>query len=270
MAGADSSPPGDAIPVLDTAARALYARRMHHRQIIRRGVITTLVMAVVGLLTAVAVPVVNQLKWSWLMQSAGFSVDWEINEDNWMFGGVTNVYFRHLQSWPPSSPHPDLRLLPRLLNVESVDLAECAVTEQELDSLRGLIHLRSLNLARLNHLSYATSDTGLSDACLIPIQGLRQLQELDLAGNRITDAGTALIAGMPELESLDLTATEVGDAGLVHLQTLKKLKRLSLGGTRVTPQGARALQSALPALEVIFEIDPDLERILKVSRRVHP
>ena len=267
MAGTESSAPGDAIPVLDAAARALDARRMHHRQIIRRGVITALIVAIVGLLTALAVPVVNQLRASWLMQAAGFSVDWQIDEDNWMSGGVTNVNFKQLRSWPPSSHDPDLSLLPRLLNVESVGLSECAVTEQELASLRGLDHLRSLNLARLNHLRYGSLDTGLSDACLIPIQGLSQLQTLTLSGNRITDEGLALIAGMPELESLDLDATDVTDAGLVHLQALKKLKSLSLGGTRVTPQGARALQSALPGLEVSFEIDPELERILKQSRR---
>ena len=69
----------------------LEARRMHHRQIIRRGVITALIVAIVGLLTAVAVPVVHQLRESWLLEAAGFSVDWQIDEDNWMSGGVTNV-----------------------------------------------------------------------------------------------------------------------------------------------------------------------------------
>jgi hypothetical protein len=267
MAGAESSAPVDAIPVLDAAARALDARRMHHRQITRRGVIAGLVVAIVGLLTAIAVPVVNQLRSSWLLEAAGFSVDWQIDEDNWMSGGVTSVNYKR-SSWLSGTRDLDLRILPRLLNVESVGLSECAVTEPGLVSLRGLNHLKSLNLARLNHLRYGSPETGLSDACLVPIQGLSQLQDLTLAGNRITDDGLALIAGMPELESLDLTATDVTDAGLVHLHALKKLKNLSLGGTRVTPQGARALQSALPGLEVEFSIDPELERILKESRRV--
>jgi Leucine Rich repeat len=270
MAGADSQVPGDAIPVVDAAARALDARRMHHRQIVRRGVITTLVVAIVGLLTAVAVPVVNQLKMSWLMQAAGFSVDWQIDEDNWMSGGVTNVYFKQLRSWPPNSHDPDLRILPRLLNVESLGLSECAVTEQELASLRGLNHLRSLNLARLNHLRYGSPDTGLSDACLIPIQGLTRLETLTLSGNRITDQGLALIARMPALENLDLDATDVTDAGLVHLQSLKKLKTLALGGTRVTQEGVKTLQKALPGLEISMDIDPEVERVVKESRRANP
>jgi Leucine-rich repeat (LRR) protein len=124
-------------------------------------------------------------------------------------------------------------------------------------------------LKRLGHLRYGSLVTGLSDACLIPIQGLTRLEELSLAGNRITDDGIALIAGLHELESLDLTATDVTDAGLIHLHALKKLKSLSLGGTLATAQGARELQSALPDLEVSFDCDPALERGLKQSRREH-
>jgi len=269
MAGADSLAPGDAIPVLNAAARALDARRKHHRQIIRRGVIAGLIVAIVGLLTAVGVPVAHQLRESWLLEAAGFSVAWQLDENNWMSGGVTAVNFRQRSSWLSGSHDPDLKILPILLNVESLSLSECAVTEQGLDSLRGLKHLKSLNLMRLGHLRYGSPVTGLSDACLVPIQGLTQLHDLDLAGNRITDDGIALIAGMHELESLGLTATDVTDAGLVHLHALKKLKSLSVGGTLVTPQGARALQSALPGLEVDFEIDPELARTLKQSRRDH-
>lgn len=270
MAGANSSAPGDVIPVPDSAARALEARRLHRRQMIRRGLIAAPIVAIVVLLSALAVPVAHQLRESWLLEAAGFRVVWQIDEDNWMSGGVTNVDLKQLRSWPPSSYAPDLRLLSRLLNVESLGLSECAVTEQELAPLSGLKHLKSLNLARLNHLRYGSPETGLSDACLIPIQGLSRLQILTLSGNRITDDGLAMIGRMPNLEELDLDATDVTDAGLVHLQALKKLKSLSLGGTLVTPRGASKLQSALPGLEVSFDISPEVERSLKQLRRQHP
>jgi hypothetical protein len=269
MAGADSSAPGDAIPRVDAPARAREARRLHHRQVIRRGVIAALVVAILGLLTVVAVPVFHQLRESWLLEAAGFKVDWSIGEDNWMTGGVTNVRFKQLHSWPPGSYDLDLKILPRLLNIESLSIPECTVTEQGLAPLRGLGHLRSLNLARLDHIRYGSPATALTDACLIPLQGLSQLQNLTLSGNRITDDGLALIAGMPGLETLDLDATNVTDAGLVHLQGLKKLKSLSLGGTFVTPQGSKTLQSVLPGLEINFDINPELERNLKQSRRAH-
>jgi hypothetical protein len=269
MAGADSQVPGDAIPVIDAAARALDARRMHHRQIVRRGVITTLVVGFVGLLTAVAVPVVNQLRASWLLQASGYSVDWQIDEDNWMSGGVTNVNYKQ-RSWLAGSRDADLKILPRLLNLESLSLAESAVTEQGLASLRGLDHLKMLNLARLDQFRYGSPVTGLNDAALVPIQGLTRLETLTLTGNRITDQGLALIARMPALENLDLDATDVTDAGLVHLQSLKKLKTLALGGTRVTPEGVQTLQKALPGLEISIDIDPEVERVVKQSRRENP
>ena len=75
-------------------------------------------------------------------------------------------------------------------------------------------------------------------------------------------AGTESPAPGDAIPVLDVTALALDAA-------LKKLKSLSLGGTRVTPQGARALQSALPGLEVSFEIDPELEGILEQSRGEH-
>lgn len=269
MAGAESSVPGDETHEVDPATRARNARRLHNRQMLRRGMLTALCVLIVGLFTALALPLVNQLRGLWLMRGAGFSVDWQIDGDNWMSGGVTNVFVNHLRSWPPSSTDPDLTGLSRLLNVESLGLSECAVTEQELASLRGLNHLKSLNLARLNYLRYGSAETPLSDACLVPIQGLTQLNDLDLSGNRISDDGLALIAGMHELKSLGLTATDVTDAGLDHLRALRMLKTLSLGGTLVTPEGAKRLQSALPGLEIIFDIDAEVERNLKRLRRDH-
>ena len=67
--------------------------------------------------------------------------------------------YKQRSSWLPGSRDLDLKILPRLLNVESLGLAECAVTEQGLASLRGLDDLRSLNLARLNHLRYGSPET---------------------------------------------------------------------------------------------------------------
>ena len=238
MAGAESLAPGDAIPVVDTAALAvLEVRRLHRRQMIRRGVVTALVVAIVGLLTAIAFPVFYQLRESWVVEAAGFSVAWQIDEET---GGPAESRlcgYRQLRSWPPGRDEPDLRVLPRLLNVESLDLAECAVTEQGLAPLREAQPSPVPEPGEARPTSLRLTRDGRDDACLIPTQGMSQLQNLTLSGNRITDAGLALIAGLSDLESLDLDATDVTDAGLIHFRTLKKLKTLSLGGTFVTPQG---------------------------------
>ena len=66
--------------------------------------------------------------------------------------------------------------------------------------------------------------SGLKDSCLVPLQGLTQLENLTLSGNRITDKGLELIAHLPNLETLDLDATDVSDAGIASLQSMKNLK----------------------------------------------
>jgi Leucine rich repeat len=252
----------------DAAARARECRRLHHRQMIRRGIITTCFVALVGLLTTLALPIMREIRAWWLMEASRMYIVWHVSEQNWMSGGVAYLNYSPQYTWPSHTRDIDLEFLPRLLNFESLNLADCPVTEQGLDSIRGLNHLKSLNVAWLNHLRYGSPETGLSDACLVPIQSLSQLKSLTLAGNRITDAGLAMISRMPNLEVLDLEATDVTDAGLLHLHGLKNLKSLSLGGgTLATPQGVKSLQSAIPDLQVEFYNDPELERVLKQFRR---
>jgi hypothetical protein len=274
MAGTDFLAPGNAIPPVDKATRALEARRSHHRQIIRRAIIAAPIVAIVGLLCLIGPFIAEQLRAGWRLKTAGFHVDWQIDQDDWLSGGVTEVSYRALRATTtPDSLHsdlhdPDLKILTSLRNVESLNLSDCEVTEQGLASISGLSRLRKLYLSRLGQLRYSSPDVGLSDACLIPVQSLSQLRILTLSGNRITDAGLAMIAHLPNLEELDLDATDVTDAGLVQLQGLKKLMNLSLGGTLATPQGVKSLQSALPALQINSDINPEIGQILKEWRRV--
>ena len=66
-----------------------------------------------------------------------------------------------------------------------------------------------------------------------------------------TDAGVAHLQGLPNLERLDLRRTGVTDAGLAHLKGLTKLAVIDLGGTPVTDTGVRELQRALPSSKII-------------------
>jgi len=52
-----------------------------------------------------------------------------------------------------------------------------------------------------------------------------------------------LLRGMT---SLRFHGADIGDEALAHLESLEYLERVELYGTRVTPEGAAALQSALP------------------------
>jgi internalin A len=61
----------------------------------------------------------------------------------------------------------------------------------------------------------------------------------------------AHLQGLPNLERLDLRRTDVADAGLPHLKELTNLTVIDLGGTQVTDTGVRELQRALPSSKII-------------------
>jgi len=63
------------------------------------------------------------------------------------------------------------------------------------------------------HLTYIK----VTDADLERLKGLTDLQSLDLSGTEITVAGLVHLKGLTDLQSLDLTRTDITDAGLVHL-----------------------------------------------------
>ena len=84
----------------------------------------------------------------------------------------------------------------------------------------------------------------LSEAELIHISHLTQLEELDLHRSPVTDARLAYLEGLTHLQSLILFHTPISDAGLVHLRKLTRLRTLSIEDTNVTDDGARELQKA--------------------------
>jgi hypothetical protein len=59
------------------------------------------------------------------------------------------------------------------------------------------------------------------------------------------------LQGLSQLQYLDLSGTNVADAGLVHLEGLSQLQALHLTGTKVTDEGVRKLQQALPNCKIV-------------------
>jgi hypothetical protein len=278
MPGPDLHSASDAPAAVNLDELAALARKMHHRQMIRRGLVVIVVLAILGVVTAISFPVYNQVSTEWTLGGAGFRVDWDLNSDNWMTGGVSSVKFKgdpflFSFSGNPSASgahDPDLLRLLRLQHLQSLKLEECDVSEQGLSTLSALHELKDLSLTRLHQFRYGGALSGLKDSCLVPLQGLTQLENLSLSGNRITDKGLELIAHLPNLETLDLDATDVSDAGLNTLESMKNLKAVRLGGTRVTPEGVKKLQAARPGLDVDMQIDQATAQGLMNWRRNHP
>ncbi len=116
--------------------------------------------------------------------------------------------------------------------VISVVLQETNVTDAELEYLKGLTQLQSLNLV-LTH---------VTDAGLANLEGMTNLQRLDLFGTKVTDAGLMNLKGMTKLQVLDLIGTKVTDTGLANLKGMTKLQTLNLIGTKVTDAGLANLK----------------------------
>jgi Leucine-rich repeat (LRR) protein len=72
---------------------------------------------------------------------------------------------------------------------------------------------------------------------------LGKLEELNLAGTRITDVGLAKLADLPNLRVLDLSGTQVTAAGLEQLTAAKKLHRLAVwNAPKVAPEALEKLR----------------------------
>jgi len=67
----------------------------------------------------------------------------------------------------------------------------------------------------------------------------------------ITDAELVHLKGLTNLQEINLCRTQITDAGLVHLNGLVSLKRLYLIATQITDAGVKKLQHALPNCKII-------------------
>ena len=103
--------------------------------------------------------------------------------------------------------------------------------------------LRDDSLVRVTEVELGRETT---DAGLVRLQGLRQLQWLVLSNTRVSDAGLVHLQGLRQLQGLWLANTQVSDSGVVHLQGLRQLYQLDLANTKVTSQGVKKLRQALP------------------------
>src|SRR5262249_54093846 len=162
--------------------RLLIEDRFWRRQMLRRGLIAALVVAVTTLLFVLAHPIVNHLRTAWWLERLGCRIDWQIDGKNWRQGGVTSVSGvsrSGVQIFGAELFVRDLHYLLDLRPVQSLSLAEShAITDKGLAILGGLQHLTELDLARLNRFRYPGSNyVPLTDACLVHLRSLPRLQK---------------------------------------------------------------------------------------------
>jgi 5-hydroxyisourate hydrolase-like protein (transthyretin family) len=111
----------------------------------------------------------------------------------------------------------------------------------------GLKHLAGLK--RLRSLWIGMNRQTLTDAGARHLAGLTALEELDLQGAQLSDAGVSAPKDLMQLRELYLDGgNTVTDASVQHLLGMTRLRRLGLQNTRLTERGVRRLV-ALPELK---------------------
>jgi hypothetical protein len=102
-------------------------------------------------------------------------------------------------------------------------------------------------LAQLERLSISSSS--ITDAGLRHLRGLKTLRQLYLHCTPISDGGLAHLDGLGRLQLLTLVDTKVTDAGLPFLRRLHRLRELNVP-IAISDRGIRALQNELPGVEI--------------------
>lgn len=177
---------------------------------------------------------------------------------------LTGAGFKQLAQLPGlrelnlrSAAVDELSWLSALPQVESLDLSNRRIDAEELRHLASLPRLQRLvlrnmfwadgNLAHLGRpvqlrvLDLSRPASKMKDADLVYLEDFSTLEELDLAGQPVTDVGVASLVKLKSLQVLSLNYSTVGDADLRSLAELPALRSLSLVSSDVTDDGLRSL-----------------------------
>ena len=134
-----------------------------------------------------------------------------------------------------------LRHLKALTRLRRLSLYNTFVDDAGLHALEKLPALEALNLG----------DTWIGPDGLSRLGALKELRELRLAYcGGIDDSALEALATLTQLEDLDLAFCRITDAGAEHLAGMRKLHRLVLTGTRITEAVEARLAAALPDCKI--------------------
>jgi serine/threonine protein kinase/Leucine-rich repeat (LRR) protein len=123
----------------------------------------------------------------------------------------------------------------------SLDLSGSAISDADLERLKGLTHLHRLIL----------DDATLSGAGLMHLQQLPELVELRLGCPKLTELFLWELGGLKKLERLSLAQSSASDEGTKYLTNLTHLKELDLRKTKVTATRVRELRKTLGACRIL-------------------
>src|SRR6516165_6932880 len=97
----------------------------------------------------------------------------------------------------------------------------------------------------------------VKDATLKSLTGLAQTRALDLGFTMVSDTGIKELAGLfPQLQSLNLAGTKISNAGLKDLAAFKQLQTLIIGYDGLTDAGLKDLAGLAALQTLVLEGNP--------------
>lgn len=151
-----------------------------------------------------------------------------------------------------------LSVLSVLTSLETLNLSETAVSEDDLRVIGSLPKLKELNMTKcsLSGISPLVSATGLTHLSLgsntirdlSALQGMTELTHLNLSHNAVT--GLDALSGLAKLEQLDLSYNSITD--VAPLTSCTALTSLNLSGNKLTALNGIGQLSNLQTLSVAF------------------
>ena len=146
-----------------------------------------------------------------------------------------------------------LALLPRLSNLELLDLTGCARISD------GGVAAHLPGLPRLEAL--ALGGTSVSDAGVGRLSMCRMLRVLRLSDTSVTSEGLLPLSGLAQLTRLDLSGCAVDPAMLSAVSRFGRLERLDLRRTSLSAEEVAEWREGHADCEVIHAVDPLLEAL---------
>ena len=135
------------------------------------------------------------------------------------------------------------------------DRCDGKVTDAGLAQLEGLPDLDTLNLGGAK----------IDGSGVAHLRESKKLKWLSLECTQVDDAGVVNLAGYSELAYLNLLSTPVTDAAVDVLVKLPRLEMVVVSGTKMTEAGVEKLRKALPSCRVVTDVKAGLKALSELG-----
>ena len=132
-----------------------------------------------------------------------------------------------------------LAIIAHTRRLNMLDISNTRAGSQTLARLQNVRQLDGLFLTNL-----AIGDDDVVHLRELPITGLT------LAGTQVTDAGMLHLACLTQLQHLDISDTKISDKSVPTLIAYAHLVNLSVGNTQISSEGLAAIRAARPDVSV--------------------